>query len=154
MASPRAGSLLAALLITQLISAVLVTISTARQAGRRLLIVLGALLSVAGLAGAAFIPLAAPWVWAASTGLGLGVLFTLTLTLPVDFGATPEDVGRLTAMAMSVGYLVASIGPVVIGGLRDLTGSFELPITLLAILVLTFTAPALGLPAAGEDPPR
>jgi CP family cyanate transporter-like MFS transporter len=67
----------------------------------------------------------------------------------VDFGASPEAVGRLTAMAMSVGYLMASVGPVAIGWLRDLTGSFELPIALLAALVIVFTLPALRLPAAG-----
>jgi CP family cyanate transporter-like MFS transporter len=82
-----AGSLLAVLLTTQLISATVVAAAARRQTGRRLLITLGILLSVTGLMGAAFMPLAAPWIWAASTGLGLGVLFTLTLTLPVDFGA-------------------------------------------------------------------
>ena len=104
--------------------------------------------------GAAFMPLAAPWVWAASTGLRLGVLFTVTLTLPVDFGATPEEVGRLTAMAMSVGYLLAAIGPVAIGWVRDMTGTFEAPIALLAALVLIFTLPALGLPAGKQNQPR
>lgn len=149
----NAASLLAVLLVTQLVSAVMVMVATTRQTGRRLLIVLGTLLSVAGLAGVAFAPLFAPWVWAASTGLGLGVLFTLTLTMPVEFGANPEEVGRLTAMAMSVGYLIAALGPVVIGLLRDLTGSFELPIVLLGALVLIFTAPALQLPYAVRSDP-
>ena len=139
------------LLIAQLVSALMVTVAAARQTGRRMLIILGTLLCAAGLAGVAFLPLAEPFVWSASTGLGLGVLFTVTLTLPVDFGATPEDVSRLTAMAMSVGYLLASIGPVAIGWLRDLTGNFEVPIALLAVLVLIFTLPALGLPAVSQN---
>ena len=144
-----AGSLVATLFVAQLVSALAVTASFARQTVRRLLMVLGMLLSVLGLAGAAFMPLAAPWVWAVSTGLGLGVQFTLALTLPVEFGADPEEVGRLTAMAMSVGYLLASIGPVAIGWLRDLSGSFEAPIALLAALVLVLTLPALQLPSFG-----
>jgi CP family cyanate transporter-like MFS transporter len=148
-----AGSLLGVLLVAQLVSALVVTVAAARQTGRRLLIVLGVLLSVLGLAGAAFAPLAAPFAWALSTGLGLGVLFTMTLTLPVDFGATPEEVGRLTAMAMSVGYLLASVGPVAIGRLRDVSGTFELPIALLAGLVLVFTLPALGLPTVRGNKP-
>ena len=82
-----AGSLVAALFIAQLVSALAVTVSFARHAVRRLLMVLGMLLSVLGLAGAAFVPLAAPWIWAVSTGLGLGVQFTLALTLPVEYGA-------------------------------------------------------------------
>jgi CP family cyanate transporter-like MFS transporter len=144
-----AGWLMATLFAAQLVSALAVTVSFARHAVRRLLMVLGMLLSVLGLAGAAFVPLDAPWVWAISTGLGLGVQFTLALTLPVEYGGDPEEVGRLTAMAMSVGYLLAAIGPVAVGWLRDLTGSFEVPIAVLAALVLILTLPALQLPAIG-----
>jgi CP family cyanate transporter-like MFS transporter len=142
-----AGSLVAALFVAQLVSALAVTTAVARKTVRWLLMLLGMLLCVLGLAGAAFVPLAAPWVWAISTGLGLGVQFTLALTLPVEYGADPEEVGRLTAMAMSVGYLLASIGPVAVGWLRDLSGSFEAPIAFLAALVLVLTLPALQLPA-------
>ncbi len=148
-----AASLLAVLFIAQLVSALVVTAAVARQIGRRMLMVLGTLLSALGLAGAAFAPLAAPWLWAVSIGLGLGVQFTLALTLPVDFGTTSEEVGRLTAMAMSVGYLLASIGPVAIGWLRDVTGSFEVPVAMLAALVLILTWPALRLPAVGQNAP-
>ena len=103
-----AGSLVAAVFVAQLVAALAVTTAFARRTVRRRLMLLGMLLSVTGLAGAAFIPLAAPWVWATSTGLGLGVQFTLALTLPVEFGADPDEVGRLTAMAMSVGGLPPS----------------------------------------------
>ena len=71
--------------------------------------------------------------------------FTLALTLPVEFGADPDEVGRLTAMAMTVGYLLASIGPVAVGGLRDVTGGFQVPVAVLAALVLLLTLPALQL---------
>lgn len=148
-----AASLVAFLFFAQLVSALVVTAAAARQTGRRLLMLLSTLLSVLGLAGVAYMPLAAPWVWAGSVGLGLGVQFTLALTLPVDYGASPEEVGRLTAMAMSVGYLLASVGPVAIGWLRDLTGSFEVPIAGLVALVLIFTLPALRLPAAQQKSP-
>ena len=142
-----AGSLLAILFVMQLVGTSIVTAAAARRTDRRLLLLLGTLLSVLGLAGAAFAPLVAPWVWAILTGLGLGVQFTTALTLPVDFGATPEEVGRLTAMAMSVGYLLAAIGPVAVGWLRDLTGSFQLPIAILAVLVIILTLPVLRLRA-------
>jgi len=145
------GSLLAILFFAQLFGTSIITAAAVLRTDRRLLIIFGAVSSVLGLAGAAFAPLAAPWIWAISTGLGLGVQFTTALTLPVDFGATPEEVGRLTAMAMSVGYLLASIGPVAIGWLRDLTGSFEVPIATLAVLVLVFTLPALNLPAPPDE---
>ncbi len=147
-----AGSLVSVLFVAQLVSALAVTVAFARRSVRRLLMLLGMLLSVLGLAGAAFIPLAAPWVWAISTGLGLGVQFTLALTLPVEFGADPDEVGRLTAMAMTVGYLLASIGPVAVGGLRDVSGSFMAPVALLAALIFILTLPALQLPSVGGRP--
>ena len=126
------------------------TAAAARKTGRRLLLLIGTLLSMLGLAGAAFAPLAAPWVWAILTGLGLGVQFTAALTLPVDYGADPDEVGRLTAMVMIVGYLLASIGPVAIGWLRDVTGSFEVPFATLVALVLVLTIPVLRLPATAS----
>ena len=140
-----AGSLLAILFAMQLIGTSTVAAAAARRMDRRLLLLIGTLLSVLGLAGVAFAPLSAPWIWAVLTGLGLGVQFTTALTLPVDFGATPEEVGRLTAMAMSVGYLLAAIGPVAVGWLRDLTGGFEVPIAILVVLVIALTLPVLRL---------
>lgn len=101
----------------------------------------------------AFEPLAAPWIWAVLTGLRLGVQFTVAFTLPVDYGANPDGVGRLTAMAMSVGYLLASIGPVAIGWLRDITGGFEVPFATLVALVLVLSLPMLRLPGVGKNAP-
>lgn len=145
-----AGSLVAVLFVAQLISALVVTAAAARQTGRRPLMLAGTILSAVGLAGVAFEPLAAPWIWAVLTGLGLGVQFTVAFTLPVDYGANPDEVGRLTAMAMSVGYLLASIGPVAIGWLRHITGSFEVPFATLVALVLVLSLPMLRLPATAS----
>ncbi|MFT5181999.1 MAG: hypothetical protein ACI8S3_001886 [Alphaproteobacteria bacterium] len=39
------------------------------------------------------------------------------------------------------------------GRLRDVSGTFELPIALLAGLVLVFTLPALGLPTVRGNKP-
>ncbi|MCZ6454867.1 MAG: hypothetical protein O6909_11575 [Alphaproteobacteria bacterium] len=54
-------------------------------------------------------------------------------------------------MAMSVGYLLPSIGPVAIGWLRDITGSFEVPFATLVALVLVLSLPMPRLPAVGKN---
>jgi CP family cyanate transporter-like MFS transporter len=90
-----------------------------------------ALLSVGAL-GIGVAPLTAPWLWAACLGLGMGGAFPLLLTLFVDFAATPQESSRLTAMGFSVGYLLASVGPIAAGALRDVTGSLGSAFTVLA----------------------
>jgi len=141
----EAAALTATLLLGQLVSALAVTAMT-RTANRTALMALGTAATAICLLGVAVAPLGAPVIWAVLGGLGLGVQFTVALTLPVDFGRTPSEVGQLTAMAMTVGYFFAAIGPAAMGGLRDLTGSFTLPVALLAVLVVVLTLPALKLP--------
>ena len=52
-----------------------------------------------------------------------GVVFPAMLVLPVDYAPDHETAARLAGMGFGVGYLLASLGPVVTGGLRELTGS-------------------------------
>jgi CP family cyanate transporter-like MFS transporter len=51
-------------------------------------------------------------------------------------------------MAQSVGYLVAAVGPLLLGSLHDLTGSWTLPLLLLVALTLAQAAVGTG---AGRD---
>ena len=68
-------------------------------------------------------PLAAPWLWAAVVGLGQGASFSLGLVLLVRYASTPGASGRLTGMAFFASYGIASVGPVAMGLVRDVTGS-------------------------------
>jgi MFS transporter, CP family, cyanate transporter len=76
--------------------------------------------------------------WVVVAGIALGALFPLALTLPVDRGSGGPEVAGYAAVTLAGGYGVASVGPVMVGWSRDLTGSFTVA---LAILV----AAALGL---------
>ncbi len=67
-------------------------------------------------------------------GLGVGGMFPLALTLPLDYSANADEAGRLTAMAFFVGYVVAAVGPVAVGALRDATGGYAVPFVGLAAL--------------------
>jgi CP family cyanate transporter-like MFS transporter len=58
-------------------------------------------------------------------GYGIGIFFPITLTLPVEAGRTPAESSALSALTLLVGYTLASIGPVVLGAVRDATGSFQ-----------------------------
>ncbi len=65
-----------------------------------------------------------PWLLVAVLGSGSGGLFTIALTLPIDLAADGSTTDRLATMGMGIGYMVAAIGPSVVGGIRDVTGSY------------------------------
>jgi MFS transporter, CP family, cyanate transporter len=77
-------------------------------------------------------PTTTSWVWLTVFGLGSGGAFPLLLALVLDLADGPEDAVSLTSWMLGLGYLLAGLTPVVIGALRDLTGSLELPILLLS----------------------
>jgi MFS transporter, CP family, cyanate transporter len=81
-------------------------------------------LIAAGFAGVAFAPLTAPWLWALLLGLGLNMAFPIVLTLFVLRARTTADAARLSAMAQSIGYGLAAFGPLLVGALHDITGSW------------------------------
>jgi CP family cyanate transporter-like MFS transporter len=92
------------------------------------------------------VPLATPWAplaWVVVLGLGVGGLFPLALTLPLDYSADAEEAGRLTAMTFFVGYVVAAVGPVAVGALRDATGGYAVPFVALAALSVGMLAASL-----------
>jgi len=59
-----------------------------------------------------------------SLGFGIGIFFPITLTLPVEAGRSPAESSALAALMLLVGYTFAAVGPVVLGAVRDATGSF------------------------------
>ncbi|MBB5172512.1 CynX/NimT family MFS transporter [Texcoconibacillus texcoconensis] len=81
-------------------------------------------------------------------GFAQGMAFSLALTLLGLRAPTPEDSSRLSGMAQSFGYLVASVGPVLMGTLYDLFQTWQpFLITLFAVNIVIFT---FGW-RAGED---
>lgn len=141
----RAGLLLAVFSAAQVLSGVLGPVLTHRVPDRRP-VLLGsvACLSV-GVLGLLLAPQALPWLWAAVLGLGLGAGFAMGLVLFADYSSSPAGSARLSAFVFLVSYTTAAAGPVVLGLLRDTTGSFTVPFVLLAVLLVPQAAAALLL---------
>ena len=87
-------------------------------------------------------------LWIVLAGAGGGSTIVLALSL---FGLRTGDhrsAGALSGMAQSVGYVLAAVGPVLLGALHDATGSWTAPlVVLLGVLAAQAAAGAL----AGRD---
>lgn len=117
-----------------------------RNQGVAAAIMLG--LTIAGLLGAVHGPLGTVWVWAVLLGLGQGGNFAVALALIVLRAADSHVAAKLSSMAQSVGYMLASIGPLLVGLLHDWTGGWTAASMLLVIV--TVLALICGL-LAGRD---
>ena len=73
-------------------------------------------------------PTSAAAVWLLVLGIGAGSMLPLMLALPLDMRATPAAVTDLSAWMLGVGYIMAASSPLLVGALRDATGSFAIPV--------------------------
>lgn len=113
-----------------------------RSHDRRSWLALCAVLALAGLIPTALAPGVAPFVFIPLCAFGLGGGFTLGMTLPLDNTDSVDEANVWNAFALTVGYLIAAAGPLIVGRLRDVTGDFRSALWLLvgvsaAMLCLT-----------------
>ncbi|WP_425571686.1 MFS transporter [Nocardioides aquiterrae] len=74
-------------------------------------------------------------VWAVVVGVAT-VTFPLILTLIGLRARTPEGTAALSAFTQSTGYLVAALGPFLVGVVHDTSGGWTWPLVLLLALAL------------------
>ena len=91
------------------------------------------------LLGLAAVPTGA-YAWISLLGLALGAFFPLALTLPIDVARDPRSVGSVAALMLLGGYILSSTGPVVLGAVRDATGSFDASLWVLAGIGMVMVA--------------
>jgi CP family cyanate transporter-like MFS transporter len=140
-----AGSLQALLNLVSIVPAFAVPVLASRlraQVGVALVVVAAGAVGALGLLVA---PGAAP-AWVVLLGLGQGGTLGLALILPVLRAGTPGSVASLTAMMLSIGYLVAAAGPWLVGVARDLSGGWTAPLVVLLVITVLELVP--GVPAA------
>jgi CP family cyanate transporter-like MFS transporter len=78
----------------------------------------------AGWIGLWTAPLAAPWLWMVLLGLGLGT-FAMVLALLGLRARTPVTTTALSTVTQGWGYLIAGVGPLLVGVLRGATGGYD-----------------------------
>jgi MFS transporter, CP family, cyanate transporter len=139
------GAILALVSLVSMVPAFALPAVAARRMSQQGLVIVMAATSAVGIAGLLLASSLAP-VWAVLMGLGQGGTLGLGLILPVLRAGTPAAVAALTSMTLSVGYIIAAMGPWLMGVAHDLTSGWTGPLVLLLALTLAQLLP--GLPAA------
>ncbi|OUY06231.1 MFS transporter [Acinetobacter populi] len=99
---------------------------------------LGFICSIAiaiGMLGLLLVPTLAFW-WLLCAGIGAGMSMVTCLAL---FGLRTRDhheAGALSGMAQCVGYGLGSIGPFLTGWLHDISGNWQVPLSVLLVAAL------------------
>jgi MFS transporter, CP family, cyanate transporter len=85
-------------------------------------------------------------LWSAVLGLGGGACLVLALAFLGLRAHDPAAAGALSAMAQSIGYLLAAVGPVVFGLLHTVASGWQVPIALMCIAAAgqVIVAPVVG----------
>lgn len=80
-------------------------------------------------------------VWTILLGIAQGASISLSLSFLGMRAANARQAAELSGMAQSIGYLLAAIGPTLIGFLRDATNTWTIPlVTLLVTGIILFIA--------------
>ena len=116
------------------LSAVIPSLTVRPRLQRPLLLVFLACY-VAGWVGLWITPETAPWLWMTLIAVGMGT-FSMVLTLIGLRARTPETVAALSTVTQAWGYVIAGAGPLLVGVLRGVSGSY----TGMFVIVLTGVA--------------
>lgn len=114
-----------------------------RGVGLQSALLMGSAVALAGQAGLLALPRLGV-LWASLLGAGTNVVFTLGLAAPALL-APGQRVGAAAGVVLTLGYVGAFLGPVLVGALRDLTGGFTAGWVLLLGVALAMAGAAASL---------
>ena len=144
----RGGWVLALLQAAGVAAGLLVPLLAGRTVARTRRVMVGvSLCSVLGVLALLALP-GVPAVGAVGVGLGTGGAIVLALAAMSARAADAEGAVALSGMAQSGGYLAAALGPVVVGAVHAASGSWTVPLLLVALAGAVQVVAASG---AGRD---
>ncbi|WP_080875698.1 CynX/NimT family MFS transporter [Oceanobacillus timonensis] len=144
----EAGWLIAIYQVGLIPTTFIAPILAGRMKSQQLLGCSAGLLFFFGLLGVAFTSSHLIIVFLILTGVGAGTAFSMAMMFFVLRTNSAMESAQLSGMAQSVGYIVASTGPLFLGTIADKTGGWAVPFIILmaASLIIAF----LGI-IAGKD---
>ncbi len=135
MSRSSAGLVLAIAQVAALLASLVTPMIAGRFADQRLVTFLVLAICAVGFIGLVTTD-TAPVFWAVCVMIGPGASISLALLFMVLRSNSTAQTGRVSGMAQAVGYGLAALGPIAIGGLHDLTGSWTIAMSVLGVAVI------------------
>ncbi len=132
----EAGTLSSMLTLLSIPFSLIVPIVAARMRSQRPINLMIAVFGLAGLAGLQFSPDAYAQLWMVFLGIHGGSSLSLCLVLFALKSNDMRQATALSALTQGAGYLLASVGPSMIGAIYDLQSNWHLPLYLLMAMVV------------------
>jgi CP family cyanate transporter-like MFS transporter len=143
----KAGTIHGMLQFTTAIPGLMLAATLRRLKDQKMAAVIVSLLSGISLTGMLYAP-GLSMLWAAILGFGCGASMMLGLTFIGLRTTNAGDAAALSGMAQCVGYLMAAMGPLLLGKVHDWSGGWTVPLLLTA--AITVAGACTGL-AAGRN---
>lgn len=147
MSPGAAGAVLALGQVAGLSMSLVAPIVAGRSADQRVITMLALATTAVGFAGL-LTTHSAPTLWVMLVMAGPGASISLALLFMVLRSTSTVQTSQVSGMAQSVGYGLAAVGPVAIGLLHDVTGSWTVA---MAVLALALLPQALSTLLAAKD---
>jgi MFS transporter, CP family, cyanate transporter len=157
ISATAAGNLLALMNLGNAVSGLIVPMLAQRARDQRKLVLVAVALIAVGLVGSAFGPNTTVVGFVSLLGLGQGATFGLSVFLFTARAADSQTAAALSGFAQGGGYLIAAAGPLLVGILHAVTGSWTVPMlglvgVVVGILItgtLASRPKTIGTPAVG-----
>ncbi|KZS43587.1 transporter [Paenibacillus glucanolyticus] len=155
-----AGWMLSILQFVSLPFSFIIPVLAGRNPNQRVLVTISSLSMLTGYAGLLSGMSSLNLLWVMLVGISGGTNFSLSLMFFTLRTKTAHEAAALSGMAQSLGYLLAAIGPMLIGFLHDATDGWKVPLMVLSavVVVLFFFGFGAAKPgytsASGESTPK
>jgi CP family cyanate transporter-like MFS transporter len=143
-----AGLMLSLSIIIQVITAIVAPWIGGRCRDQRGVVIAVMLVTWAGLLSCLYAPIEYIALWAIVLGLGQGGSFSMALTLIALRAADSRTAADLSGMAQGVGYVLAALGPLLVGILHDFTEGWQSTGVLFSVIAIAALLMGFG---AGRD---
>jgi cyanate transporter len=130
--------------LLQAVGALLVPVIERRLRDQRPLVALVGAVCVVGYTGIVWAPVGTIWVWVVVLGFGQGVGFATALSFIGLRASDAHVTAQLSGMAQGVGYVIAALGPLVVGAVHDATHGWSAPAALLLAVSCVMLIPGFG----------
>ncbi|HEY0932426.1 MAG TPA: MFS transporter, partial [Trebonia sp.] len=131
-----AGDLLALMGVGNLAVSLVVPVAAQRMRSQLVLVIPTVLAVAGGLAGLLYAPLGGAVAWALILGAGQNAALALAIFFTAARSPRATVAASLSGMAQAVGYLLSAAGPLEVGLLHSVTGSWTVPV----LVLFAFTA--------------